>query len=69
MAHLGKMTPLGYDTGAGRAGIVLVHEWWGLNQGMKEIADEFARNGYRAIAVDLYAVSYTHLTLPTKRIV
>lgn len=48
------MTPLGYDAGTGKAGIVLVHEWWGLTQGMKEIADEFARQGYRAIAVDLY---------------
>ncbi len=54
MAHLGKMTDLGYDAGTGARGIVLVHEWWGLNQGMKEIADEYARQGYRALAVDLY---------------
>ena len=35
-------------------GIILIHEWWGLNQDIKNKADEFAKNGYVALAVDLY---------------
>jgi len=33
--------------------IVLVHEWWGLNDQIKTVAAEFARLGYVALAVDL----------------
>ena len=35
-------------------GIVLVHEFWGLNDQIKTMAAEFAREGYVAVAVDLY---------------
>lgn len=35
-------------------GIVLIHEWWGLNAWVKEQADALARQGYVALAVDLY---------------
>lgn len=34
--------------------LILVHEWWGLTQWMKENADDFARRGITALAVDLY---------------
>ena len=34
--------------------LILVHEWWGLTQWMKENADDFARHGITALAVDLY---------------
>lgn len=34
--------------------ILLIHEWWGLNDNIKSIADQFALLGYRALAVDLY---------------
>jgi carboxymethylenebutenolidase len=34
--------------------VVLIHEWWGLNQNIKELADDFAERGYVALAVDLY---------------
>lgn len=34
--------------------VVLIHEWWGLNDWVRENADEFARRGYVALAVDLY---------------
>ncbi|MFQ5775910.1 MAG: dienelactone hydrolase family protein [Kiloniellaceae bacterium] len=34
--------------------ILLVHEWWGLNDQIKAVAAEFAREGYVALAVDLY---------------
>ncbi|HWL92584.1 MAG TPA: dienelactone hydrolase family protein [Phycisphaerae bacterium] len=35
-------------------GLILVHEWYGLNDWVKQQADRFARNGFAAIAVDLY---------------
>jgi len=34
--------------------IILIHEWWGLNDDIKAMAEKFAREGYVAIAVDLY---------------
>src|SRR5262252_8775139 len=34
--------------------IVVIHEWWGLNDWIKSKADDFARQGYVALAVDLY---------------
>ena len=34
--------------------IVVVHEWWGLNDWVKEQAQRFANQGYAALAVDLY---------------
>jgi carboxymethylenebutenolidase len=33
---------------------VVIHEWWGLNERIKEVAKEFASKGYVALAVDLY---------------
>lgn len=35
-------------------GLMLVHEWWGLNDWVKRQADRFAARGYVALAVDLY---------------
>lgn len=37
------------------ASVVLIHEWWGLNDQIKAMAAEVADQGYTAIAVDLYA--------------
>ncbi len=34
--------------------IVVIHEWWGLNDFARGKADGFARQGYVALAVDLY---------------
>lgn len=34
--------------------VVLIHEWWGLNENMLWYADKFAAEGYVALAVDLY---------------
>jgi len=34
--------------------VLLVHEWWGLNDQIKATAAEFAKQGYVALAVDLY---------------
>jgi carboxymethylenebutenolidase len=34
--------------------VLLIHEWWGLNDQIKAVAAEFANQGYVALAVDLY---------------
>jgi carboxymethylenebutenolidase len=34
--------------------VLLVHEWWGLNDHIKSVAAEFAAQGYVALAIDLY---------------
>ncbi|MBM3489773.1 MAG: dienelactone hydrolase family protein [Alphaproteobacteria bacterium] len=34
--------------------LVLVHEWWGLNNQIKAAAAEFGKEGYLALAIDLY---------------
>jgi len=42
-------------TGAGKApGIVVIQEWWGLNDQIKGVADKLAKAGYRALVPDLY---------------
>ena len=41
--------------GAPRApGVLLVHEWWGLNDNLRDMARQIASQGYVALAVDLY---------------
>jgi carboxymethylenebutenolidase len=35
-------------------GVVVIHEWWGLNDQIKHVADRLAEEGYMAIAPDLY---------------
>lgn len=35
-------------------GIVVIHEWWGLNKNIEHWADRLAAAGYAALAVDLY---------------
>lgn len=34
--------------------VVVIHEWWGLNDHIKHWADRLAADGYAAVAVDLY---------------
>jgi dienelactone hydrolase len=47
---------LAYDDeiAAARPGIVLVHEWWGLNDYMVRRAHMLAELGYVALAIDMY---------------
>ena len=34
--------------------VVMIHEWWGLNDNIKEMAKQLAAEGYVVLAVDLY---------------
>ena len=34
--------------------VLLIHEWWGLNDNIRSMARRFAEAGYVALAVDLY---------------
>jgi carboxymethylenebutenolidase len=40
--------------GQGKPGVVVIQEWWGLNDQICGVADRFARAGYNALAPDLY---------------
>lgn len=56
--------PSGSDTGQGflylpggagsHAAVVVIQEWWGVNDWVKDQAQHFANDGYVALAVDLY---------------
>ena len=53
----GKETA-GYLAKPGRAnapGIIVIQEWWGLQDQIKGICDRFALAGYEALAPDLYS--------------
>ena len=47
---------IAYDSNAinKRPGILIVHEWWGHNNYVRQRADMLAELGYTAIAVDMY---------------
>jgi len=40
--------------GASAPGIVVIQEWWGLNDQIRGVADTLAAKGYRALVPDLY---------------
>lgn len=39
--------------------ILLIHEWWGLNEGITVLADALAREGYVVLAADAYRGNLT----------
>ncbi len=45
---------LAMPSGKVKAGVLLIHEWWGLNDQIKSVAAELANQGYMALAVDLF---------------
>jgi carboxymethylenebutenolidase len=54
----GNDTVSGYlalpEGGGKHPAILVIHEWWGLNDWVKEQAQKYAAQGYVALAVDLY---------------
>ncbi|HUF99450.1 MAG TPA: dienelactone hydrolase family protein, partial [Ilumatobacter sp.] len=49
--------PRGYfsvPTGGSGPGVLVIQEWWGLDSGIKEMADRLAEAGFVALAPDLY---------------
>jgi len=42
------------EAGKGKPGVIVIQEWWGLNEQICGIAERYAAAGYNAIAPDLY---------------
>ena len=42
------------DGGPGAPGVVVIQEWWGLNDQIRGVADRLAHAGYTALVPDLY---------------
>jgi len=42
------------SAGAGAPAVIVIHEWWGLNDQVRGIARRLAADGFCAFAVDLY---------------
>jgi carboxymethylenebutenolidase len=40
--------------GAGRPGVIVIQEWWGLVSHVKDVVQRYAAHGYVALAPDLY---------------
>lgn len=53
--HAGKSIP-GYlaEPDNPKGGMIVIQEWWGLNDDIRSIADRYAEEGYLAFAPDLY---------------
>jgi carboxymethylenebutenolidase len=63
MSHVTFKRPDGKDcsgfyvepaAGKQAPGVVIIQEWWGLNDQIKGVAEKFAARGYRALVPDLY---------------
>jgi carboxymethylenebutenolidase len=51
----GRMTPGYVNTHAGAGpGLIVIQEWWGLVEHIKQLVDRFAAEGFVALAPDLY---------------
>jgi carboxymethylenebutenolidase len=47
-------TAEGYLSGDGGPGVLVIQEWWGLVDHIKDVVDRFAAEGFVALAPDLY---------------
>jgi hypothetical protein len=45
------------DEAEARPAVIVLQEWWGLNEHIKEVARRFAGEGFVALAPDLYHVA------------
>lgn len=56
ISFAGKEGPdcTGYFAGEGEKGLVVIQEWWGLNQMMVNYVDFFASKGFASVCPDLY---------------
>jgi carboxymethylenebutenolidase len=54
-AYVNKPTEVSNKT----PGVIIIHEWWGLDPHTKGVADKYASQGYVAIAPDLYVGAST----------
>src|SRR5690606_12188026 len=56
--HINDRSTRGYlatpGGGASYPGVVVIQEWWGLNDHIRDMADRFAAEGFIALAPDLY---------------
>ena len=62
--QVGATTHNGYlawddDIQGKRPGIIVIHEWWGLNDYIKNRANMLAEQGYCAFAIDMYGDGLT----------
>jgi len=55
----GYLSPYGKDSSIG---VVVIQEWWGMNESIQHTTDEFGQAGFRALVPDLYrgAVAKDH---------
>jgi len=42
------------DASKATSGLIVIHEWWGLNEDIHAMTEQLAALGYTALAVDLY---------------
>jgi carboxymethylenebutenolidase len=42
------------EQGSNAPGIIVIQEWWGLNDQIRGVAEDYAAQGYRALVPDLY---------------
>jgi carboxymethylenebutenolidase len=42
------------DNAAAAAAVILIHEWWGINEHIRDIAGRYAAQGFLCVAPDLY---------------
>jgi len=58
-AEIGDQLVYGYFTAPSDVfeplpAIIVIHEWWGLNDNVRAMADRLAAEGYMVLAIDLY---------------
>jgi carboxymethylenebutenolidase len=46
---------LAEDDNNRHAAVILIHEWWGINDHMRDLCGRYAKEGYTAVAPDLFS--------------